>query len=201
MPTTNDAMKVSAGKPKVGGAIFLAPTSTSLPTTATETLNAAFAGVGYISEDGVTNTLNKDISKIKAWGGDVVLVLNNGLEDQFKFKMIQSMDSNALKAVFGDSNVTVTAAIGGTPAKIDIKVNNNEQDAKAWVIETILNGGSLKRIVIPNAKVEAIGDIVYRDNEAIGFEITLAASADSSGNSHYEYISGPTGATGATGTT
>lgn len=201
MPTTNDAMKVSAGKPKVGGAIFLAPTSTSLPTTATETLNAAFAGVGYISEDGVTNTLNKDISKIKAWGGDVVLVLNNGLEDQFKFKMIQSMDSNALKAVFGDSNVTVTAAIGGTPAKIDIKVNNNEQDAKAWVIETILNGGSLKRIVIPNAKVEAIGDIVYRDNEAIGFEITLAASADSNGNSHYEYISGPTGATGATGTT
>ena len=201
MPTTNDAMKVSAGKPKVGGTIFLAPTSTSLPTTATETLNAAFAGVGYISEDGVTNTLNKDISKIKAWGGDVVLVLNNGLEDQFKFKMIQSMDANALKAVFGDGNVTVTAAIGGTPAKIDIKVNNNEQDAKAWVIETILNGGSLKRIVIPNAKVEAIGDIVYRDNEAIGFEITLAASADSSGNSHYEYISGPTGATGATGTT
>lgn len=201
MPTTNDATKVSAGKPKVGGAIFNAPTSASLPTTATEALAAGFVGVGYISEDGVTNTLSKDITKVKAWGGDVVLVLNNGLEDQFKFKMIQSMDGNALKAVFGDGNVTVTPAVGATPAKIDIKVNNNEQEAKAWVIDTILNGGSIKRIVIPNAKVEAIGDIVYRDNEAIGFDVTLAASADSTGNSHYEYISGPTGATGATGTT
>ena len=128
----------------------------------------------------------------------VVLVLSNGIEDQFKFKMIQTRDENALKAVFGDANVTVTPAAGGTPEQISIQVNNSEQDAKAWVIDTILNGGCLKRIVIPKAKVEAIGDIVYRDNEAIGFDVTLGAIADGSGNSHYEYISGPTGATGNT---
>lgn len=194
----NDATKVSAGKPKVGGAIFNAPVGTTLPTDAGTDLNEAFKGVGYISDDGVTNTLKKDVTKVKAWGGDVVLVLNNGLEDLFKLKMIQTRDVNTLKSVYGDDNVTVTEASGSTPEKIAIKVNNKEQAAKSWVIDTILNGGALKRLVIPSAKIETIGDIVYKDNEAIGFDITLAGSADSAGNTHYEYISGPTGATGNT---
>ena len=186
----NDATKVSAGKPAVSGAIFFAAVGTTLPASASDTLDAAFKAVGYVSEDGVTNSLNPETQKIKAWGGDVVLVLRTGIDDQFKFKMIQSMDENVLKAVYGEANVTVTPASGSNPESIAINVNNSQQDAHAWVIDTILKGGALKRIVIPNGTIETVGDIVYKDNEAIGFDVTIAAGADSSGNSHYEYISG-----------
>ena len=31
-------------------------------------------------------------------------------------------------------------------------------------------------------------DIVYKDSEAIGYETTLKATPDSSGQTHYEYI-------------
>lgn len=41
----SDAKNVSAGKPKVGGAIFRAPTGTELPTDATTQLNDAFKGL------------------------------------------------------------------------------------------------------------------------------------------------------------
>ena len=54
--TPNNAQNVSVAKPKVGGAIFVAPLGTDLPTDATTALDAAFQNVGYISEDGLTNS-------------------------------------------------------------------------------------------------------------------------------------------------
>ena len=43
-------------------------------------------------------------------------------------------------------------------------------------------------MVIPSGKVIELGDVVCKDDEAIGYEVTLAASPDASGNTAYEYI-------------
>ena len=44
-----DATKVTAAKPKTGGAVFCAPLGTALPTDATTKLNEAFKNLGYAS--------------------------------------------------------------------------------------------------------------------------------------------------------
>ena len=64
---------VSAGKPKIGGAVFVAPIGTELPEDVTTQLNAAFKGLGYCSDDGITNTNSPETEEQKAWGGDTVL--------------------------------------------------------------------------------------------------------------------------------
>ena len=46
----NNASNVSAGKPKITGAIYAAPLGTLLPETPTEELDEAFRVLGYCSD-------------------------------------------------------------------------------------------------------------------------------------------------------
>ena len=52
----------------------------------------------------------------------------------------------------------------------------------------LLSNNTAKRIVIPNGKVTAVGDITYSDGAAVGYETTISCYPDSNGNTHYEYI-------------
>ena len=178
-----NAKNVTAGKPKTGGAVFRAPLGTELPTDVTAELDPAFKALGYISEDGMTNANSPASESIKAWGGDTVLNYQTEKPDTFKFKMIEALNVDVLKAVYGDENVDGTLVEG-----IHIKANSKGQEECSWVFDMLLRGGAAKRIVVPCAKVTAVEEIVYKDNETVGYNTTISAVPDEGGDTHHEYI-------------
>lgn len=180
------AANVSAAKPKVGGAVYRAPYGTTLPTSATAELNAAFISLGYCSEDGLVNGSNIETEETKAWGGDPVLSSLTGREDTFNFTLIESKNPDVLGAVYGSANVS-----GNLTSGITVNVKSAQPESAAWVFDMILRDGTLKRITVPNASITEIADITYSDADAVGYGITILAVPDATENTHYEYLINP----------
>ena len=184
MSTTNTPANVSAGKPKITGAVFRAASGTTPPTDATTALAGTFKALGYVSADGVTNSNSVSTQTVRAWGGDVVDVPLSEKTDTFKLKLIEALNVDVLKTVFNDENITGSTLAGG----VSVSVNGGDYPEGVWVIDQLLKGKTAKRIVIPRGKISALEDIVYKDSEVIGYGLTISCLPDSAGNTHYEYI-------------
>lgn len=190
---SNTSTNVSLGKPKTGGAVFIAPIGTSLPTNSYSELSSDYVCCGYISEDGVTNSRSIESEEIKAWGGDIVYSAQTGRSDNFQMQFIEAKNSAVLQLFNGDDNVTgsLTSETG-----IVITANNVALTEHVYVIDMIMRqdstftSGVPKRIVIPIGLVSETEDVTYRDNEVVAFGVTITGTPDASGNSHYEYIGG-----------
>jgi hypothetical protein len=179
----NTAQYVSTGKPNVAGGVWVAPLGTTLPTDATTALGAAFTCLGYVSEDGLENANEMDVSDIKAWGGNIVYRSLTELTDNFSCALIESENVDVLKNVYGDANVTTDA-----DDNITVNVKAEDPQEKVWVFDLMLRGGRAKRIVIPDGAVTSREAITYNDSDAIAYGITVSAYPDASNNTHKEYI-------------
>ena len=179
---TNKASNVTAGTPKVGGSIFHAVLGTALPTDAKSQLTDAFVGLGYVSEDGITQSEELETNTVKAWGGDVVMASQTGKTFTYEFTLIEALNEEVQKLVHGADNVEGSLAKGLT-----VKGNTAELEAESFVIEQIMNGDVLKRTVIPNGKITSLGEVKYKDGEAVGYDVTITAFPDGDGNSFYDY--------------
>lgn len=179
----NNANYVVTGKPKIKGGAFSAELGTVLPTDAKSELAEGFVNLGYISEDGMTNSNSETTKDVKSWGAIIVNTSVTETTDTNKLTFIESVNPDVLKEVYGHANVTGTTLKEG----LKIAVTGGTRTYRSYVFDMI-TGNYLRRIVYPEAIITSVGDISYKDEDSVAYECTIKARADSDGNTHYEYI-------------
>ena len=182
----NVASNVVAGVPLATGGILIGALTAAAPTTAVSTLTG-FTAAGYIGEDGVTETNERSTDRIRAWGGDTVKVVQTEHNVSYQFTFLETLNADVLKAVYGDANVTTTAATASTGTLHKVLVNSSTLPHRSYVFE-LKDGDAKIRIYVPDGQITEVGDITYSDSEVIGYQVTVEAFADELGNKAYKFL-------------
>lgn len=151
--------------PADGAAVFAAPKGTPLPTDATTALDAAFVDLGWVSEDGVTNSIQREVTRHKAWGGDVVKTTQDDYTETFKLALLETSEA-VLGVIYGANNVEATADA------ISVQHSSLMLQKQSFVIEFI-DGDSVGRIVIEDGLVTEVDDVKYSHKELLSYGITV----------------------------
>lgn len=170
----NVVSNVVAGRPATTGGILLAPTGTTAPTTASVALAAGFTAAGYIGDGGVTESINRSTSKIKAWGNDTVKVVQSDFSVEYKFTFLEALSPIALQAVYGSTYVTTTAKTSSTGTLQSIVVSGDVLPHQSFVFE-IRDGLAKIRIYVPDGQITDVGDIKYVDSDVVSYDVTVEA--------------------------
>jgi hypothetical protein len=166
----NDASKVAVA---VTGSVYKAPLATAAPTSQASSLNVAFLDLGYIGEDGVTQTLPGagDVNQIKAWqNGATVRTIRSASEDLPTFSFVALETNKTTLETYYGTTVTQTATEGSL-----VYNSQSVRTSYSWVID-VVDGAELERIYIPDGVVTEVGDRVYANGEPIGYEVTIEAN-------------------------
>jgi hypothetical protein len=151
--------------PADGAAVFAAPLGTPLPTSATASLNAAFVDLGWVSEDGVTNAITRDVTRHKAWGGETVKTTQDNYDETVQFALLES-SANVLGVVYGDDNVTESSG------SITVEHSSLQLTRQSFVVDFI-DGDRVGRIVIKEGLVTQVGDVRYSHRDMTMYDLTV----------------------------
>jgi hypothetical protein len=168
------------------GGIYVAPTGTTLPTTATASLNAAFKDLGYVGPDGFSITPEDETFDYKAWQNGVSVRSGiSGTKFTFGFTLLETTKLG-LEVYFKGASVTGVHASGTGPAAMEVE--SSLPDRRAYVLH-VVDGTTEIRYVLPIAEVTERGEIIHQNGEPVGYPLTLTAFPDTNGNSFYYYNS------------
>ncbi|MBQ6453754.1 MAG: hypothetical protein IJJ14_05310 [Coriobacteriales bacterium] len=176
-----DTSQIVTSRARVSGVFFVGPTTATLPTSASATFTG-FDELGYVSSDGITQSIDRSSTKLVDMSGDVVKVIDGTHELQYRLKPYQ-LTAEFLKIILGEDNVTVTS--GELTAAT---INSKALEAHAYIFDMMLSNGKLLRVVVPNAQLSAQGDIVFGVPNTVSSEMTITALPDANGNKAYYYF-------------
>lgn len=183
-----DATRVLVGtadQTNATGAIFSAPLGTTVPTSAVDTLDAAFTDSGYVSQDGLSFSPTISTSDVSEWNGSLVRRIKESFDGTLSWSHLETSEQS-LKNTFGDAAVTVTAATTTHGKQLAVAINGELPAAKAWVFK-LKDGNNRMLIVVPNGQVTTIEDVDFTSSDAIMWGVQLSCYPDANGNSLYVY--------------
>lgn len=171
----NDKDNITIGRPKAGGAIYVAPLGTQLPSDAGTSLSGSYVNLGYVTEDGVTQSTAEDTEMIKAWGPENVMVAQNDFGETVTYNLMETIRPSVLQFMRGAENVSIDA-----DGAIASATTGDPLPRCVVVIDTIQNNGSanprIHRIVYGDCQItDRSGDQTYNNSDPVTYPVTITA--------------------------
>lgn len=160
----------------VTGALNYAPKGTELPT-AIAKLEAPYVDLGWISDAGLSESLNQERNDWTPWQA------NNPIRGQVTQEDVQftvtlwsiSGLANALYYGVPESDMVFDEETGVTTFEQGKEL---PEDFKFALVIDIVDGKKSRRFAMPNVTVAERGEITYGKEDLVGYELTLRASFD-----------------------
>ena len=196
MGAKQSSANVTFSKPGVGanrsGYIWVAPLGTTLPADAAAELGDAFVGLGYLSEDGLTEPASFTAGDdIVAAGGDTVAQADPTFSKTWTGTCIEALNEDLLKVAYGSTNVTIEQATASKDGSITVKEQAGDIEHHVIVIDEILKGGRKRRNVMADATFLITGDISHVHTSLVNFEFTINAYPTAAQPAQIQYITIP----------
>lgn len=162
-------MSANSANVRVGvtGAVYTGPpTGVTAPTAVSSVLDTDLVDLGYVSEDGVTETRDRSSDTIKGWqNGDTVRETITEANLTYALVLIESK-----KEVIEAYYATTVSPVDGSFLVVPSATGGRHP----WVLD-VIDGLQRIRTWIPEGEITEVGDQVWANGEPIGYEMTLRA--------------------------
>lgn len=153
----------------VTGAVYVAPTGTTGPNYADDTLDAGFTDLGYVSADGIVETIDRSTEQIRSW------------QDGSLVREITSEGTYSVELTFIETNQDVVELYyGASLASGSINIDPRSSGGRQSFVIDVIDGTSIERTYISSGEITSVGERTLASGEAIGYTVTITAYADAS---------------------
>lgn len=145
------------------GAVYVGLTSATAPATL-YAATTGFTDLGYIGEDGVTESHDESVEKLRGWqNGAVVRTVRVDGSVTFQFTLLETTEAG-VELAYG---TTVSAGV----YLIDLQ---NTRDHVSLILD-VVDGDEMERVYIADAEVIELGDVVRVNSQIKAYPITVEA--------------------------
>lgn len=158
------------------GMFYTADAGTALPTSPMETLSGSWTQVGAVTEDGITWATGKDSEPLKNWAKEVERLASSDEGGTVTAPLMYTTEA-VLKAIFGTSNVTTTAADNTHGNLVSVTVAPGVSASPKAFLFLMKDGDDMLMLGTSNGIIREVGDVTFSPTEAIVWEATIEAAS------------------------
>lgn len=168
------ALNAELARLGVTGALRVAPIGTTQPT-AMEAWPVGYADLGYISDDGIVEGRDEDRQEFISWQSSSPIRTEITKSVVTFAATLWETNWNTISLYYKVAAADVTTSgTGADTVLIFDEEGKPKRDLRSFGID-VIDGVYARRILAPYAEVTERGDITYKSDTLIGYEVTITA--------------------------
>jgi hypothetical protein len=142
--------------------------------------------LGFVGAEGIDEKEDRSTKSIFDWGGDTIAKPQENFGLSITFTLMEFLNPEVAKAVYGTSNVTATAATSTAGSRLAITQTSDQLEMSTWLLDTFAPGGKRVQKFYPLGRIESKDTLKWARTDVLASRVTVVFFPDTTGR--YGYI-------------